>query len=1023
MAQHGPAEVRVLGTIEVTGPAGTAELAGVRARTVLALLALGAGTALATTRLVDAVWGEQPPRTAVRTLHSHLARLRQSLAECGLPGVLVTRGPGYLLAVPPEQVDALRFEAALARGRACAIAGETDRAVAELQAGLALWRGEPLADARVEGWAAAELERLRELRLAGYEEMWQARLARGEWQATIDEVDRLLVRYPTRERLVGLLMRALHRSGRSADALDRYERLRLRLADELGADPGRPLRELHTAILRGEDPASDSAPPVTEPEPAPAAPARSRPAQLPPTAGHFTGRQDALAALDRLVSGEGTAAESWLGLVCGPAGIGKTTLVVQWAHRVRERFPDGQLFLDLRGHDPDAALAPAEVLAHALRGLGVPADRLPAATAEQLGLYRSLVHDRRVLLVLDNAGTADHVLPLVPAGPTSVLVTTSRRRLAALAVHHPVRRVELNVLDEAESRQLLGRIIGPDRPAREPAATAELVLLCGHTPLALRIAAARLAARPRQPIADLVAELAGDHRLDALRIEGDSHTVRAVFASSYETLTEPAARMFRRLGLHPGASFTAGLAAALDGVTAGQARRAVDELAASHLVADLDAGRFRLHDLIAVYARERLQADEPAGESAAATDRLVDWYLTVADAANRLLDPARDRVVVSPEHPVGELPFRPDPAAALAFLDGEQDNLRSVVGHAAASGRLLAACQLSYLVAGYFDSRGHTQQRIEIYRTGLAAAQRLGDPGIEGLMRSGLGVACIAARDYRLALVELRRALDLMRAAGDQRGEGHVHNNIAVALGELGRFREAIAAGEQALAVHTATGHSYGTIIALNNQGYSYARSGRFPAAVGCLARALALARRDRVVRWEAWILNTLGEIHRDQDQPDRAMAYFTQALGLRRRTGDRRNEALTLAAIGATQLRAAGASGEPGALARARDSLQAAYTLGRELDDPHLQAVALAGLGRTRLAGGDLPAARELLDRARAMRALVPDPAEEAGIAGSLQELAARSGADVSGRSRTPPPRPAPPAVRPRSGPAPSRR
>lgn len=389
--------VRLLGPIEVVGPAGPALLVGARQRGLVALLALSTGSVVAQSRLVDALWGEDPPRTAVRSLHSHVSRVRHALQACGLGDVLRTREPGYLLTLERDQVDVHVFENAVRAGDA--------------RAGLALWRGDPLADGEPAGWAAAEVERLHQARLAAVEDLWEAELRAGRHAAAVGELERELVDRPGRERLVGLLMLALYRDGRHADALDRYERVRVRLADELGVDPGPRLQALHTAILR-RDPTLD--PPTAAPRPVPEPSGWGEPtgpSQLPPPVGHFAGRGDELDGLAELAEDERIV------VVSGPAGVGKTAFAVQWAHRARSRYPDGQLFLDLRGHDPDAALTPGQVLTHVLRALGVPAARTPTDLAEQTGLYRSLTADRRLLVLLDNGGTADHVLPLVPSTP------------------------------------------------------------------------------------------------------------------------------------------------------------------------------------------------------------------------------------------------------------------------------------------------------------------------------------------------------------------------------------------------------------------------------------------------------------------------------------------------------------------------------------------------------------------------------------------------------------------------------
>lgn len=966
------ADIRLLGPVVVIGPLGPAELVGVRQRTLTGLLALSAGRVVSTGRLVDGLWGFDPPRTALRSLHSHVSRVRQAFERCGLPGLVHSRGSGYLLAVPPDQVDALRFEDAARQARAD-LAGDRYAAVADrLDAALAAWTGEPFEDGEPGGWAVAEVERLQEVRLAATEDLWEARLHLGDHDAAA-QLERMLVEQPYRERLVGLFMRALVAAGRPAEALDRYQRLRQYLADDLGADPGPPLQRLHREILQAPaDPVPVAAPPLT-------------PAQLPAPVGNFAGRTAALADLTRFV--EDRAPAGRLAVVSGPAGVGKTALVVQWAHQIRDRFPDGQIFLDLRGHGPDTALTAEVALAHVLSALGVPPDRQPPAVADQLGLYRSLVHDRRLLLVLDNGGSADHIRPLAPTGSGSALVVTSRRRLVSLATHYAVARVELEVLAPAESLDVIGRVLGPDRLAAEPAAAAELADLCGHLPLALRIAAARLAARPRLPIAALVAELDSAGRIDALSTEDDSVSLRQVFASAYHALSEPAALLFRRLGLHPGLDVSSRHAAVLAGTGHGRARRDIDELAGAHLLVEADLGRYRLHELVRLYALERASADDEPAVRAEAVDRLLDWFLAVADRANRVLDPGRDRVVPELRHRPDELPFNDDPAAALATLTAEHANLLAATRYAARNGRLRVAWQLSYLMAGYFESRGHAGDRIRLYQEGLAAARQAGDPIAEGLMCSGLGVACIAARRYDEALVHLDAALRLMRTGCDRRGEGHALNNLAAAYGELRRFDEAVSAAEQALAVHRSNGHNLGMMLAYNNLGHLYARTGALDRSLAELARGLTLARQVGDERLQAAILHSTAETHRYAGDADAALDCFGQALALRQRSDNRQYEARTRNEMGVTRLAGGDAAG-------AAADFAAALAIAEDVDDAHLAASVRANLGRAALLRGDLQRARAELHLALSARRQVPDPYAEAGIQRALAGLESQAGA-----------------------------
>ncbi|MEQ4304271.1 BTAD domain-containing putative transcriptional regulator [Plantactinospora sp. B6F1] len=1027
------AEVRVLGPVEVLGPVGPAVLSGSRQRALVGLLALHTGRAVTPSRLIDALWGENPPRTALKTLYSHVTRVRQALADCGLPETLTRRGSGYLLALPRSAVDACRFEeqARLATDELTEaireLTGQTGRpagasheaadrsveaaivpAVQRLSAALALWRGDALADAAPAGWAVAEVARLQEMRLTALEDRWDAELRLGRHRLAVSELERLVAVHPYRERLVGLHMLALYRCARHADALESYRRLRSGLAEELGIDPGAALQRLHADILRrsprldlptgrgGPAPGPASAtprPPAAVPMPGPpavampdpAAVAMPRPAQLPAPVGHFTGRAEELDALERLARDRDR--ESHLVVLSGPAGMGKTALAVQLAHRISEYFPDGQLFLDLRGHDREAMLTASDALCQVLRSLGVPAPRMPVEPVEQAGLYRSLVAGRRMLVVLDNAGSVDHLVPLVPATPTSLVVVTSRTQLTGLATRYAIRSVGLDVLTPAEAVALVRRVAGPDRVDREPEASADLVRLCGRMPLALRIAAAKLAADPRRTIGELVAELTTEDRLDALSVEGDSRSVRTVFASAYHGLSGPAGQAFRLIGLHPGTSFSAQLVAAGGALPLDRARAALAELAGAHLINPIGRDRYRCHDLIRLYALECGQAACSQPERDDVTDRLVDWYLAIADLANRAIDRGRDRVRPALRHRLATPPFAAEAQAALTFLDGERENMLPIVRYAAEHARPAAAWQLTYLLTGFFDSRGHWQERIGLCRWGLTGAERDGGPMAEGLMHSALGVALITTRRFDEALSSLHRALPLMRRCDDLRGEGHVYNNIAVAHCGLRNFDGAIEALEHAVAAHTADGHVLGIVLALSNRGDCHTQMGEPDRALEHLPRALELVRNLDNPRLEAIVLSRLGQAYLRRGEPDLARRHLSQAIEVRHRIGDRRHEAETLNDLGLVFLLG---GDHPAALRH----LERALALGREIADQHLEAVAANHIGRVWLEGGQLDRARQRLELALALRTRVPDHYEEANVRRNLGDLAQRAGA-----------------------------
>ncbi len=978
--EHG-VQVRVLGSIEVVGPNGRAALTGGRQRALLGLLALNTGAVLAQPRLIGALWGVEPPRTAAKTLHSHVARVRQALAGCGLPSALTTRDPGYALTLARADIDACRFEEHVRAARAHLATGAVHRAVEQLSTGLALWRGDAFADAELAGWGAAEVQRLHDLRLTALEELWEAQLRLGRHTAAIGELERLLVAHPVRERLVGLLMLALYRSGRQVEALEAYRRLRSGLIEELGVEPGPELQRLHTGILR-RDASLDAATPPPDGSP----PSRPRPAQLPPGVGHFTGRTDELAALD------GMDADTRVAVISGPAGMGKTALALHWAHHASDRFPDGQLFVDLEGHDPSTAMSAGDALAHLLRGLGVAPEHLPAGTADRTALYRSLISGKRTLVVCDNARDAEDLLPLVPTTTGGLLLVTSRNRLTALATRHCVRLIGLDALHADEAVGLLAAVLGTPRVRAEAVHAADLVELCSRMPLALRIVAAKLAVEPRRTIRQVADGLRTEDRLAELSIEGDSRSVRTVLASAYRSLSPAAARMFRVLGVHPAATFTLHLGAAAAGVPLADARRLVGELIAAHLVTETDAGRFGFHDLIRLYAYECARLHETAAERDETIARILDWYLAIATAANRTLDPGRDRVVPALRFRPAEMPPLSSPQEALAFLDGERGNMVRIVGYAAEHGQDTTAWQLTYLLTGFFDSRGHWTERIELCRRGLAGAQRLGEPATEGLMRSALGVAYVMTRRFDEALDHLHRALPLMRASGDARGEGHVYNNIAAAYTGLRRFDEAAEAFQRALDLLARGNHPVGVALALNNLGHVYTRMAKPELSFEYLRKALTIARTVGQARFEAAVLHSIGQAHLAHDDHDAALEHFRDALDIRQRIGDRRYAATTVYHIGLTHA----ARGEhAAALQQFRDVLARAG----EQADRHLEALARASTGQVHLRTGDLTAAREQLLLALALRDRTPDAYEEAHVHRALGDLEHRYGDPVSAR------------------------
>ncbi|WP_161962490.1 AfsR/SARP family transcriptional regulator [Nocardioides speluncae] len=590
-------------------------------RNLLVLLALTPGSPTSTDRLIDQMWGDALPAAPRSRIQGLVSSLRRKVGS-----MLVTRYPGYLL----DRTQLARDVDTCDELAAAAASAPTTAERAELYgAALDQWRGEPLDGATAPG-LAADRARLGEQRVGLLEAHCEAELELGNHAGVIAPLAASSAEHPLRERLAGLHMTALYRSNRQADALLVYQELRERLVDELGSDPCADLRNLHAAILRGEGlrderrqpgtpPASALAqvpaqePPAAVPSAAPAAPVvpaprsvptpERVPAQLPAGVGQFVGREDELHRLAEAVDRDD--GEPKLVVVSGTGGLGKTALVLQWAHGVADRHRDGQVFLDLHGDDPTTTPSPEDAVAAALTALGAP-ELATAAPADRVAAYRTSVRNRRLLIVADNAGSVDQVLALVPPGDGNCLVVTSRRRLITLATHHRVHELLLGPLDDARSRQLLEQILGADR-LRDPDADA-LVRWCGGWPLTIRHAATKLLGRPSQTIDSFLREAHDDG--DNVLLDGDPRSVGEALRSAHRQLSPSAARLFGRLGLHDGPSICLHLAAAAADTSLPRARRLLDELVAARLIEETTSGRFRFHNVVARFASQRGHAEE-----------------------------------------------------------------------------------------------------------------------------------------------------------------------------------------------------------------------------------------------------------------------------------------------------------------------------------------------------------------------------------------------------------------------------
>jgi DNA-binding SARP family transcriptional activator/tetratricopeptide (TPR) repeat protein len=902
-------EFRLFGEVELRAAGRLLDVGTPRQQAVLAALIVDGRRPLAVESLIDRVWGDAPPAGARNVLYSHVSRIRQLLRQAatlsGSAAVPVERRhAGYVLDVDPDLVDLHRFWRLVEQGRDPRRA-DADR-VAALTEALGLWRGAPLAG--IPGaWAAQVRESCHRLRLDAVVQWAEAELRLGRPGPVISALPDLVAEYPLVEPLEGLLMRALHAAGRDAEATDRYTAIRRRLADELGADPGAELRGLHEAILRGELP-----PPVQPDQAAVATPILTRPAQLPPDVYGFTGRGEELRHLDRLLTATGgrpaDAASTVITAIHGTAGIGKTSLAVHWAHREADRFGDGQLYVNLRGFDPSGSpVAPVEAVRGFLEAFGVPPERIPASLEAQVGLYRSLLASRRVLVVLDNARDAEQVRPLLPGAPGCRVMVTSRDQLTGLVTEgaHPL---SLGLLSAAEARDLLARRLGPDRVAAEPHAADEIITSCARLPLALAIVAARAAAHPGFGLAALAAELretAG--RLDEFASGDPATDVRAVFSWSYRQLSPGAARLFRLLGLHPGPYVAARPAASLAGLPVGTVRPLLAELARAHLVAEHNPGRYALHDLLRAYAAEQAHALDTETERQAAMRRMLAHYVHSADGADRLLNPHRDdddRPELTPLPPGADPERVTDREQAVAWFEAERPVLLAAIRQVA--GFDSEVWQLAWTLRRFFSYQGHWHDSAAALNAALDAARRLADPRKQAFAHRFLGCDHILLGDHEVARGHLDAALDLYRRAGDSAGEANTHRHYSWLLEQQDRHREALRYAERSLDLFVAAGNRPGEGRALNAVGWFHAHLGAYGEALRYCRQALDLqeALGDRLSQAGTW--DSLGYAHRHLGEHARAAECYQAAVALYREFGYRYSEADVLTSLGDTH-RAAG--------------------------------------------------------------------------------------------------------------------
>ena len=912
----------ILGPLHVARAESRVEVGSTQRQVVLAALLLRGGRPFAREQMIDAIWGEPAPAYALNLLQKHVSMLRRALepdhAPRGQSTLLSWTEAGYVLAVSDGELDLDRFEHEVGRGRRARTTGDLVTACATMHAALDLWRG-PLCEGLSSPLLDAERDRLAEQRIDVIEERIELDLTLGRSGDLVPELRRLVAQYPLRERLRADLMIALHRAGRSADALVAYQDARQCLLDELGLDPSPEVQRLHQQILAGDQslilPAINAPSALRDAEPqAPSSAGQAGPtslagvaptlipAQLPNGISDFTGRSSQLDQLHRALSRSvaSTSSGTVISAIVGSAGVGKTALAVEWAHQVKHRFPDGQLYVNLRGFDPSGhPMEPGEAVRGFLDAFGIDPQLLPVTVAAQAALFRSLIADRCVLIVLDNARDADQIRPLLPASAGSLVIVTSRHVMTGLIATDGAIAISVDVLSEAEARDLLERRLGTARTAHEPAAVAEIIGLCARLPLALAIVCARAVTHPGFSLDMLVAELRGaEGGLDAFEGGDTSSDVRRVFSWSYNRLDDSVRRLFRLLGLHAGPHVSIEAAGALAGDARG-ARRPMAELARAHLVEEVAPGRFAFHDLLRAYARELADEEEGRAERDEALRRMLDFYADSANRADRLLSPRRfPDLWLAPQHEIAAATIT-DAASAMVWFSTEHSVLVAATHQALQEHRDRVAYQVAWSMATFLDRQGHWHDAEATQLVALQAARRLRDQRAEAYAQRGLARAYTWRRQFDDAARHYQLASQLFESLVDKVGWAETHRSLAWALERQGKFDLAMRECQSALDLFREAGPEAGLADALNAVGWFETHLGHAQDALPLCEEALSLHRAIGHREGEAHTLDSLGLIHQHLGNSRTANDCYLQAINLWHDIGDRYYEADTLVHLG----------------------------------------------------------------------------------------------------------------------------
>ena len=899
-------EFRLLGPVGVWANGQRVDLGragGPKARAVLAVLAMSAGKIVDPETLSARVWGAEPRGPDVR--YKYVAWLREALRPFAI--ALDTREGGYLLDVDPERVDLERFRRAVRQGRNHARQGDSQAAAHSFEAALAIWRGDALLG--IPGsWADSVRTQLERERVDAMVHLGESWLSSRPTAEALAELAMWATEHPLDERVAALLISALTQAGRRGEALAEFDAVSARLRTALGVGPGEELRLLRQRISDGvilesaatAENSSTAAREIVEGAGA------GVPRQLPPALRHFVGRRAELAALYEMLEQDPVPGSPMIVNITGTAGAGKSTLAVHWAHRISDRFPHGQIHVNLNGFGPHGdPLDPQEVIANILDALDVPRGRMPADREARLALYRSLIAKRRVLLLLDNARSSDQVRPLLPAGERCLVIITSRNRMASLVAGEGATPLPLRLLEPAEAYELLAQRVSERRIAAERPQLQSLIARCSGLPLALALVSARLAMSPEQSLSSAAAQLDEARTQLDLAIEDESSVnLRTIFSWSCRPLAAPAMAMFRAMGLHAGTDMSMGSIVSAAGGTAADARTSLIRLLDAGLVEESSPGRYRMHDLLKAYAVELATEQDNEVTRRATVRRILDFYLRAAFAAAMALDSQLDPITLPPPEPGTASQRIADRPSALTWFTTEHAVLLAVIAQSNREGFEEYTWRLAWTLAIYFQIRGHWADRVATQTTALEAARRVGDLEGQAHASRGLGIASIRVGRYDEALRILRSALSLFVELGDDVGRARTHIDLANALDRLDRPTEALAHDRAALSLFRASGHEAGEATALNCIGWDQARLGNHESTLEACAEALHLMRRLDDRSGQAATLDSIAYAHHHLGHVADAIVVYEEALALARDLGELPLEGEILFHLGSALLR-----------------------------------------------------------------------------------------------------------------------